>query len=67
MWPVPEGKGIRLASREKYLTAKWRGVEKCSEDNVHLSQESLEVMYQISDGIEVQSITNLERNLSELK
>lgn len=43
MWPVPEGKGIRLASREKYLTAKWRGVEKCSEDNVHLSQESLEV------------------------
>ncbi len=33
MWPVPEGNGIRWAVREKYLAAKWRGVEKCSVSN----------------------------------
>ena len=30
MCPVPEGKGIRVAEREKCWWAKWRGVEKCS-------------------------------------
>lgn len=30
MWPVPEGKGIRVQGREKWVWAKWRGVEKCS-------------------------------------
>lgn len=63
MWPVPEGKGIRLASREKYLTAKWRGVEKCSVDDVHLAKNPLRLCIKS----EVQSMTNLERNLSELK
>ena len=32
MWPVPEGKGIRVQAREKWVCAKWRGVEKCSGD-----------------------------------
>ena len=32
MWPVPEGKGIRVQGREKWVWAKWRGVEKCSGD-----------------------------------
>ncbi len=32
MWPVPEGKGIRVQGREKWVCAKWRGVEKCSGD-----------------------------------
>ena len=32
MWPVPEGKGIRVQAREKWVCAKWRGVEKCSVD-----------------------------------
>jgi hypothetical protein len=30
MCPVPEGKGIKVASKPKYFCAKWRGVEKCS-------------------------------------
>jgi len=30
MWPVPEGKGMRVQGREKWVRAKWRGVEKCS-------------------------------------
>ena len=60
MWPVPEGKGIRLALREKYLTAKWRGVEKCSM-GIAFSQVSLEVNKPMTDWV------YLERNLSELK
>jgi hypothetical protein len=28
--PVPEGKGISSADKEKCFWAKWRGVEKCS-------------------------------------
>ena len=31
MCPVPEGNGMSVAFRAKYLAAKWRGVEKCSE------------------------------------
>ena len=34
MWPVPEGKGIRVQAREKWVRAKWRGVEKCSGNDV---------------------------------
>lgn len=30
MCPVPDGKGTRVHWREKWATAKWRGVEKCS-------------------------------------
>lgn len=30
MCPVPEGNGIRVASRPWCFLAKWRGVEKCS-------------------------------------
>ncbi len=30
MCPVPEGKGMRVQAREKWVRAKWRGVEKCS-------------------------------------
>jgi hypothetical protein len=39
MWPVPEGKGMSVASREKYFEAKWRGVEKCSVDVSILNQQ----------------------------
>jgi len=31
---VPEGKGWRVAGRENWVVAKWRGVEKCSRECV---------------------------------
>ena len=69
MWPVPEGKGMRVQAREKWVRAKWRGVEKCSGGGVRGEEGKGEVEERTRDIADAEggSHGGLKRGVGESK